>query len=169
MILAIDPGTRQSAFVVWDGDIIHESNILPNDAMLEYLDNYEYQFPHMAIEMVESFGMSVGKEVFETVWWIGRFCQKWHGTFHRVYRKEVKMHLCQSMRAKDPNIRQALIDRLGAPGTKKQPGKTYGIKADMWSALALAVTWWDKNAFLDLQPSTSSEYNGGGQWEHRES
>jgi len=57
-----------------------------------------------------------------------------------VYRKEVKIYLCGSMKAKDPNIRQALIDRLGDPGTKKNPGPTYGVKSHAWSALAVAVT-----------------------------
>jgi hypothetical protein len=47
-------------------------------------------------------------------------------------------------RAKDQNIRQALIDRLGPPGTKKNPGPTYGVTSHMWSALAVAVTAHDK-------------------------
>ncbi|MGH7470493.1 MAG: hypothetical protein ACRENP_21315 [Longimicrobiales bacterium] len=50
------------------------------------------------------------------------------------------MHLCKNPKAKDQNIRQALIDLLGAPGTKKNPGPTYGISGDAWSALAIAVT-----------------------------
>ena len=56
-----------------------------------------------------------------------------------VYRKDIKMHFCNSMRAKDKNIRQVLIDRFGAPGRKKHPGKTYEVKRDLWSALAIAV------------------------------
>ncbi len=54
---------------------------------------------------------------------------------------EVKIHLCNHPRAKDPNIRQALIDRFGAPGTKKNQGATYGLAGDMWSALGVAVTF----------------------------
>ncbi len=42
------------------------------------------------------------------------------------------------------NIRQALIDRFGPPGKKKAPGATYGLSGDMWSALAVAVTFTDK-------------------------
>ena len=67
----------------------------------------------------------------------------------QVYRKDVKMHLCGSMRAKDTNIRQAIIDRYPASGggkcpqigTKKEPGPLYGVSKDIWSALAVAITY----------------------------
>ena len=61
----------------------------------------------------------------------------------RIGRKAVKIHLCGSMRAKDPNIRQALIDRYGgssAIGRKATPGPLYGVAGDVWAALAVAVT-----------------------------
>lgn len=52
------------------------------------------------------------------------------------------------MSAKDKNIRQALIDRYGVVGTKKNPGFFYvnGTKfaKDMWQAMAVAVTYFDK-------------------------
>jgi len=55
------------------------------------------------------------------------------------------MHICGSARAKDQNIRQALIDRYGgketAIGKKQNPGPLYGIKADEWQALGLAITF----------------------------
>lgn len=147
-VLAIDPGPVESAYVVYDGSVL-EFNKLPNDKMLgtlatQYLSSMN---DCLVVEMIESFGMSVGKEVFETVWWTGRFCQLGE-PFHRVYRKEVKMHLCKSMRAKDANIRQALIDRFGpgkekAIGKKKSPGPLYGLSGDCWSALAVAVTFCD--------------------------
>ena len=102
-----------------------------------------------AIEMVASYGMAVGATVFETVWWSGRFTEAWAGWNDglpiRVYRKDVKLHLCGSVRAKDTNIRQALIDRYGpgrnvAVGRKDSPGPLYGFKADCWQALGVAIT-----------------------------
>jgi len=57
----------------------------------------------------------------------------------RYFRKDIKLHLCGTNKAKDANVRQALIDCLGPPGTKKSPGPTYGIKSHLWAALALAV------------------------------
>lgn len=74
--------------------------------------------------MIASYGMPVGKEVFETCLWIGRFTELaiLQGIdVEYIYRKEEKMNLCQSMKAKDSNIRQALIDRFGVVGTKKSP------------------------------------------------
>ena len=55
-----------------------------------------------------------------------------------VYRRDVKMWLCGTPRAKDPNIAQALRDKYGDPGTKKNPGKIYGVKSHLWAALAVA-------------------------------
>lgn len=136
-IFAIDPGNTQSAWVVFDG-AVRGHGIIPNEEMLRIVLTQDVG--QLAVEMVESFGMPVGKEVFETVFWTGRFVQAWGpNRWVKVYRKEVKLHLCGSMRAKDPNIRQALLDRLGPQGTKKFPGPTYGIKSHEWSALAVAV------------------------------
>ncbi|MGA0608852.1 hypothetical protein [Caldimonas sp. KR1-144] len=140
-ILAIDPGTTESGWCRYGLGKVIESGVEPNDAMLTRL----YQrvgFDLLAIEMVASYGMAVGREVFETCVWIGRFQQQFAepGKVRLVYRKDVKLHLCGSPRAKDSNIRQALIDRLGAPGTKRAPGGTYGVKSHAWPALAVAVT-----------------------------
>jgi hypothetical protein len=55
------------------------------------------------------------------------------------------MHLCNTNRATDANIRQALMDKYGstqqvAIGTKKAPGPLYGFGNDERAALALAFT-----------------------------
>lgn len=78
----------------------------------------------VVIEMIASYGMPVGESVFQTCVWIGRFVQI--ADFYQipvryVYRKDEKMNICHSMKAKDSNIRQALIDRFGPVGTKKNP------------------------------------------------
>jgi hypothetical protein len=61
-----------------------------------------------------------------------------------VFRRDVKLSLCGSARAKDGNIRTALIDLHGgkeaAIGRKKTPGPLWGVHADVWAALALAIT-----------------------------
>ena len=45
---------------------------------------------------------------------------------------------------KDGNVRQALIDRFGVVGTKKDPGWFYGFHADIWQAYAVGVTYMDR-------------------------
>lgn len=100
--------------------------------------------------MIASYGMPVGKEVFDTCVWIGRFIENSTG-YSYVYRKDEKMNLCHSMKAKDSNIRQALIDRFGVVGTKKNPGWFYGFKADVWQAYAVGVT------YLDMEKEATNE------------
>ncbi|GAA0907596.1 hypothetical protein GCM10009552_15760 [Rothia nasimurium] len=140
MILAIDPGTSDSGYVVFEDGRARDAGVISNRQMLGYIEVWDY--PVVAIEMIASYGMPVGAEVFETVRWIGRFQQACRDpeAVRLIYRKDVKMHLCGTPRAKDANIRQALIDKLGAPGTKKSPGPTYGVKSHAWAALGVAVT-----------------------------
>jgi hypothetical protein len=139
MILACDPGPTSSALVWYDSTQRRIADYCdePNESILQRVKVWQGKF---VIEKIACMGMAVGAEVFETVFWSGRFCQASFG-FDRVTRAEVKMHLCGSMRAKDSNIRQALIDKLGPQGTKKNPGPTYGISKHLWSALAVAVTY----------------------------
>ena len=100
---------------------------LANDTLAESLRNGLFVAANcVAIEMIASYGMPVGKEVFATCYYIGalmEICRTWKVRVMPVYRKDVKLALCGSPRAKDANVRQALIDLLGAPGTKKEPGR----------------------------------------------
>ena len=154
MLLAIDPGTEKSGFVWFDGEQVYNCGIVANFDIIS--DEILAREPgdELVIEMVASYGMAVGKTVFETVAWIGRFEEAWrqlspmNGYPRRIYRQDVKLHLCNSARAKDSNIRQALIDKFPATGggsvpqvgTKAKPGPLYGVKSHIWSALAVAVT-----------------------------
>ncbi len=152
IILAIDPGPEQSAWVELENGRPVEHVVEANDAVLRTLGRYRI-VATLAIEMIASYGMPVGAETFETCLWIGRFQQRWLDTrevpalspVRTIYRRDVKLHLCGSARAKDANVRQALIDRYGpgkeaAVGRKASPGPLYGMKSHVWSALAVAVT-----------------------------
>lgn len=151
-ILAIDPGCTQTAFVLYDSASrsIDSKGKIDNAAMLKQILVCTTLRPAdvCVIEMVASYGMAVGKEVFETVYWIGRFAQQWLSCTgreaSRLYRRDVKMFLCGNNRAKDSNIRQALIDMYGgksAIGLKKTPGPLYGVSKDIWAALSVATTF----------------------------
>ncbi len=137
-IFSIDPGSEKSAFVLYDSHdkVILDKGILPNEDLLHRIKGGDAF--SMAIEMIASYGMPVGKDVFETCIWIGRFIQAVEVPVTRIYRKDVKMFLCGNMRAKDSNIRQALLDLLGKEATK-------GVSKDMWAALGVAVTFADSS------------------------
>jgi hypothetical protein len=148
IVLAIDPGYEISAWVRFDGRRVLGHAIEPNAALEERLLTLpEGDVAAVVLEQIESYGMAVGREVFETVFWTGRFfaASAGLGRVERMPRKVVKLHLCQSARAQDSNIRVALLDRFGGPavaiGKKKTPGPLFGIKSHLWAALALAVVW----------------------------
>ena len=149
MLLGIDPGTTQSGWAVLDAGRVKESGVSPNAHLLERLrvvGGYIKAGLHapmtLAVERFEARGMPIGDESVETLLWTGRFIQAWHDpeAVIRVKRSAVKLHLCGSNRAKDANVRQALIDKLGPPGTKKAPGPTRGVTSHAWAALEVAVT-----------------------------
>jgi len=151
-LLCIDPGTTMSGVVVYDGERILESHPeIDNDDLLESIAYSGYLADRMAIEMVACYGMPVGKDTFETCVWIGRFIERFPGECDFIYRKDVKLALCNSMRAKDGNIRQAILDRFPATGggktpqigIKKKPGPLYGVSTHAWSALAVGITWFE--------------------------
>ena len=133
-VFAIDPGPGVSGF--YSGPTRH--GVMPNEDLLGALSKMPGSV--LAVEMLEPRGMPLGKESFETVLWAGRFVQEWtqwHKDWMLVYRTAVKLMLCGTARANDANVRQALIDIYGQPGTKKAPGGTYGVKSHAWAALAV--------------------------------
>ncbi len=169
VILAIDPGTDKSGVIFWQDGIAsgdQAAEVVDNKELLQRIRNGDYPSSHFAIEQIRSYGMAIGATTLDTVEWSGRLIEAWvsmkqdrfdadlridfESRILRIPRLEIKVHLCGTAKAKDQNIRQALIDRLGPPGTKKNPGPTYGISSHMWSALAVAVTAHDK--LMEVEP-----------------
>ena len=172
MILAIDPGNEYSAYVLLNDDMsLIEGAKVENKEMLNIFDDYTTDANlekltdgiedmaeelHIAIEMIASYGMAVGKSVFDTCVFIGQLKQIAEQKGFKVtyiYRKDEKMTICNSMKAKDSNIRQALIDEYAkfdfknGKGTKANPDTFYGFKADMWAAFAVGHTY--KKMYLE--------------------
>jgi len=157
LVLTIDPGPEQSAYMLFDPQAVShplvslEHGIVPNVALREKLRRSMVLEVATAcvIEKIEHFGMPAGASLFQTCIWIGRFIEAWHAdSFVLLPRREVKQHLCHSAKANDATIRQALLDLYGgekaAIGVNNKkvraPGPLYGISKDVWSCLALGVT-----------------------------
>jgi hypothetical protein len=144
-IIAIDPGNKKSGYAVVQDNAIFTSGVLPNGDVLEYIKttcdkDSLASFPKViAIEWIQSMGMAVGKEVFETCLWAGRFAQAAQCEVRMIPRGWIKLHHCGSARAKDGNVTQSLKDKYGDKGTKKQPGYFYGVSSHAWQAFAVAA------------------------------
>lgn len=158
-VLFIDPGTLESAYVIYDGEKVLEKEKIDNDKMLEVIRK-NYQIP-MGIERMWGYGQQAGMEVFQTCWWAGRLYQALNPTrpdietpkrsMERIKRKDIKMHLCgTTVKINDTAIIQALVDRFTpyeknkGKGTKKNPGFFYGFHKDIWQAFAGAVYMHDR-------------------------
>lgn len=148
-VLAIDPGNRQSAYCLINADTRQPIAFdkVANEELIEQLRCFDGGYA--ALEMVASYGMAVGRDVFETCVWVGRFSEALQASagadVDLITRLPIKLHHCHTAKANDSNIRQALVDRfaLGQPnhgkGTKAAPGWFHGFAADVWAAYALAV------------------------------
>lgn len=149
-ILAIDPGDIYSGYCIVDYETYApiEFGKIKNDEIIDVIRKKEHDY--VVIEMIASYGLAVGKNVFDTCVWIGRFIQELRCPYEYVYRREEKINICGSMKAKDTNIRHALIDRFAkhdfknGKGTKDNPDFFYNFKSDIWSAFAVACTYLDK-------------------------
>jgi hypothetical protein len=142
-IFPLRVGGCETAYLTMDGGKIGSLfGKVANDIILDLI--YHRDFDAIICEEIQCFGMAVGKSTLDTVRWTGRCEEAAHRRgipFYLVGRKEVVLHWCQSARARDPNVRRALLDHYGEPGTKNKPGQTYGITKDVWSALAIAGYW----------------------------
>ena len=152
IVFAIDPGNEQSAWCVMDGKYeLLSFDKQPNKDVMDTLIKTLPLLDRVVIERVASYGMPVGREVFETCEWIGRYAQEAEKkvAVDYIYRRDEKLYLCFDSKAKDSNIRAALIERFAkhdfknGRGTKDNPDYFYGVKADEWAAIAVSVTYLD--------------------------
>ena len=140
-ILGIDPGTTRSAWLLLvDGQpgLFAKE---PNEDIADLLRRGGIPADVVVIEEITSYGTRpVGRETFQTMAWAGRFAEAMHRT-PCVWLPRGTIARRLGARG-DSGIRAALIDRFGgesAIGRKATPGPLFGIAADVWSALAVAV------------------------------
>jgi len=194
IVVGIDAGDVETAFVVYRTDTktpvdkgkLHNPRLqrllcegnwpLPPCSSASLEDLRFSRLPkrcviEFAVEMVENYGKTVGRSIFETCVWIGRFIETlrgvgWpEGDIHLITRRQIKLNMTGLATANDRQIRQAICDRYGgdprrAKGTKKAPGPLFGFADDMWSALAVAITATEARVFHRL---LSEEYADSGE------
>ncbi len=161
-ILAIDPGDIKSGYALLEMPKLKLISFgkADNTELRSLLPKLAEKADFIACEMIASYGMAVGRNVFDTCVWIGRF-REILGDFRYIYRKDEKICLCGDMKAKDANIRQALIDRYAkfdfknGKGTKNYPDTFYGVSGDVWAAIAVGVAFYEmeRGDIVDKNPN----------------
>jgi Holliday junction resolvasome RuvABC endonuclease subunit len=156
IILGIDPGAKESGWVIWEpfAKKVAESGTLKNDELLLAIHkgriNGQVRFGSgdcLAVERIRGYGIVSGDDTFDTCEMVGMLAMQGHNcalNVNLIPRKDIKRHLCGNTTTNDKYVRQALIDRFGEVGTKKNPGPLFGVSGHMWSALAVAVTAADR-------------------------
>lgn len=153
IVMAIDPGNIESAYCTINKETLEPLRFakVENKELAKILKLGSALYNEFAVERIQSYGMAVGKSTFQTCEWTGRFVQIASDVgvpISYVHRKDEKLHICGDSRAKDTNIRMALIDRFAktanGKGSKKSPDFFYGFKADIWAAYACGITYIEK-------------------------
>ena len=149
-IIAIDPGPIESAYCLIENGTPTGFWKVRNDVLLAVLRR-PISGQVCVCERIRGYGMPAGAELFETCEWSGQYKEAVQARgceWHWLPRREVKLALCGTSRAKDGNVRQAIIDRFGgkdkAIGRKKTGyGPLHGASTDMWAAIAVGLVWLD--------------------------
>ena len=137
-ILAIDPGTHESGFCLYESGRVVSSGVMDNHDLLKIVA--DDRSDALAIEKVVSYGRAVGQEVFDTCEWAGRFRQVWGCPDETlsVTRLQVKQALGLKGSDDEAKVNKRLREVIGDKGTKANPGPTYGVTSHAWAALGVA-------------------------------
>lgn len=151
-MMGIDPGPVRSGVVWWDAatrHVLQADGAMDNAALLAELRDSSLGsgfFAHcdvLAIECIEAMYAHVGAATVQTILFTGRCMEAAESCAGlevvALSPQAIKTAVCGTASAKDPAVRQALIDLLGAPGRKADPGPTYGVNKHAWRALAAVV------------------------------
>jgi len=145
MILGIDPGTEMSGYAVVDLNYnVRSADKVPNDNLLNMLKTKPLGTT-VVIESMSCYGAPVGREVFETSYFIGRIQQICddNGLAYYLYpRPEYARSIAGVKKVTDAVLRQALLLRFGGD-TKGEPLYLLKGASDKRSAYALCVYWLD--------------------------
>ena len=173
-IMAIDPGTTESAYVILDDQYqIISADKVGNDVILSIIADAP-GLDAVIIEDIEprysstdrsAAGAVMGQSTIETIKAFGRF--SWQAslrglTVGSIFRRDERSCLIPTKRNglpplpetapkhADGQIRASLIRRFArhdkerGRGTKANPDTFYGFHGDMWQAMAVGVTWLDQ-------------------------
>lgn len=152
-ILAIDPGTDRSAWVLLDGSSILGAAIEENARLLTRLRIGGPGAWTVAIERIEPrYGLNMGWETIRTCELVGALTEAARPLpVVLLRRSEILRHLGVASRGSaDSGVRAALMDRWGGEQSVRKGQPLAGIKTHLWSALGVAVAYADDPALGEV-------------------
>lgn len=154
LILAIDPGPEKSSWVCWSTStetVAAGEDQVDNARLRDFLGgNIRDSAKQLVIERPVMMGKNATSALLETARWAGVFEGAWPGEVETITYHRTRTHLTRCGSANEAAVRECLISRFApagygpqGKGTKANPGPFYGVTGHMWSAVAVAVAWWD--------------------------
>lgn len=147
IIFAIDPGSTESGWVVFDTqkrEVLHSGNH-ENERVKQLMHSLGKtgSASLLLCERPELIGQQIWHQILDTCMWVGKFTESWNGEHILYKRNDVKRTLLGRINVpnSDGAVRQYCLNHFGEPGTKKNPGPTYGVTKHAWQALGLVATW----------------------------
>jgi hypothetical protein len=136
LTLGIDPGPLESAYAyVTPQQTVDSAGKVGNVALIEMLRAAACSTGNVAVESIQSYGMAVGRSVFDTCFQIGRIQQACADLYARP---EYTRRICGVGKVNDAVLRQALLLRFGGDHKGEPMFKLRGC-TDKRSAFAVAV------------------------------
>jgi Holliday junction resolvasome RuvABC endonuclease subunit len=137
--LGIDPGSTETAYCRIDENYnIYKADKIPNDTLI---DHQLCGVDHIAVESIQSYGMAVGRSIFDTTYMIGRIIQKaidLNIPYTLYPRPEYARAICGVGKINDKIVRQSLELRFGGYNKGEALNLLKG-NSDKRSAFAVAV------------------------------
>ena len=158
--LCFDPGTFKTGWVIFDphAETVLDAGWDKNDDAIEVTECMGFH-DRIIMETFAAQGMPLGSSSLETVRFEGMLIERAAASrqivVDRITRREIKLTLCGTSRAKDQNVRAALVDLYASDwvsignglGVKSNPSPLAklrackGAAAHTFAALAVATAW----------------------------
>lgn len=145
-VLGIDPGTTESGYALIDEryTVLDAGKI--DSALIDHLIRTSKPSA-VSCESIQAYGMAVGREVFETCYWIGEYrqvCKSLPVPFFLYPRPEYARAIAGVQKVTDSVLRQSLLLRFGSD---LKGGPLFKLRgdSDRKSAFAVAVYHIDKS------------------------
>lgn len=144
-IMAVDPGSTSSGLAVLNAKTrrLGRAGVFSNHEILKHIEDSTC-IDVLALEQMSSYGKPVGQEVFATVFWAGRFAERWIATgrqeesIRQAIRQHIKRHLWGFANAKDSDVLAAVRQRMQSKNSRIKGDPLEGVHSHAIAALALA-------------------------------